>query len=107
MKLAAMLLIVVPSVAAVFPTAASAHAVLLQAEPAAGGRLAKAPAAVRLYFNERVEAVPNSVRVVSLTQQRVDSGEVRLIDQGQGMEVPLQALSDGPYAVFWRVHSVD
>jgi copper transport protein len=84
-----------------------AHAVLLQAQPAAGQRLAAPPAMVRLFFNEPVEPLPNSVRVVSLDRRRVDSGEVRLIDQGRGLEIPLQAVDAGRYAVFWRVHSVD
>jgi copper transport protein len=87
--------------------AAHGHATLLHTEPQANGRLDETPVRVSLIFNERVEPIFNSIRVVDSRGQRVDRGEPRSSEGGEGLEMDLQPLSNGPYAVLWRINSAD
>lgn len=89
------------------PSASFGHAVLLHTEPTSGMRLDEPPKSVMLIFSERVEPVFNSVRVLDQRSQRVDQEEVTITDDGEGVSVSLNHLLSGPYAVFWRVTSVD
>ncbi len=83
------------------------HATLLHMEPSANTRLSDRPERVRLSFNERVESVFNSIRVVDREGKRVDWGESRLVGEGDTLEVSLTQIDAGPYTVLWRVNSVD
>jgi len=83
------------------------HATLLHTEPNANTKLDDPPGKVSLSFNERVEAVFNSVRVVNGEGKRVDRGQARIAGGGDQVEVDLQPLTDGPYAVFWKINSAD
>jgi copper transport protein len=87
--------------------AAHGHATLLHTEPQANGRLSDAPVTVTLIFNERVEPIFNSIRVVDNKGRRVDRGEPRPAEGGEGVEVDLLPLGDGPYGVLWRINSAD
>jgi copper transport protein len=89
------------------PITAHSHATLLHTEPQANGRLADAPVKVSLIFNERVEPIFNSIRVVDSNGQRVERGEPRPTEGGEGLEIGLQPLSNGAYAVLWRINSAD
>ncbi len=86
---------------------AHAHATLLHTEPIANTQLPDAPGKVRLSFNERVEPIFNSIRVVDVQGRRVDSGESRVVGEGDNLEVGLNSVADGAYAVLWRINSVD
>ena len=83
------------------------HATLLHTEPVGNTQVSDAPAKVILIFNERIEPVFNSIRVLDQQGQRMDRGEARVIGEGDAVEVDLQPLGEGPYAVLWRVNSVD
>jgi copper transport protein len=87
--------------------ASHAHATLLHTEPQANARLSDAPEKVMLIFNERVEPIFNSIRVVDGAGQRVDRGEPRPAAGGEGVEIDLQPLREGPYGVLWRINSAD
>lgn len=85
---------------------ASAHAVLVSSDPADGARVASAPAAVRLTFDEAVTVPPDAAVVLSSTGARVGGGGVRL--EGRTLVVPLRAVVPaGVYQVSWRVVSAD
>ena len=83
------------------------HATLLHTEPDANTRVSNAPTKIILIFDERVEPVFNSIRVVGQQGKRVDQGEARVVGEGDAVEVDLQPLGEGPYAVLWRINSVD
>lgn len=87
-------------------TTAHAHATLLQTEPASRGQLDKAPDAVRLYFNERVEAIFNSIQVLDGNGRHVEVGDPHAIGGGDTLEI-LVGVKKGPYTVRWRVNSLD
>lgn len=88
-------------------TTAHAHATLLQTEPASGVQLDKAPDAVRLYFNERVETIFNSIQVLDGKGRRVEVGNPNVIGGGDTLEILVKGLKKGPYTVRWRVNSLD
>lgn len=88
-------------------TNAYAHATLLQTVPTSGGQLDDAPGLVRLYFNERVETIFNSIQVLDRNGRRVDVGNPRVIGGGDTLEISLKGLKQGPYIVRWRVNSLD
>lgn len=85
---------------------ASAHAVLVSSDPADGARVASAPAAVRLTFDEAVSLPPAATVVLSSSGQRIDAGAARL--EGRVVVVPLRAaVPAGVYSVSWRLVSAD
>lgn len=86
---------------------AHAHATLLQTEPPSGDQLAVAPDKVRLSFNERVEALFNSIEVIDQDGKRVDDGTPRVVGEGDALELGLKSLEAGKYTVLWRVNSLD
>jgi copper transport protein len=85
---------------------ASAHAVLVASDPADGARVAAAPAAVRLTFDEAVALPPEAATVLSASGVRIDRGSARLA--GRTVVVPLRSgVPAGVYSVSWRVVSAD
>ena len=105
--LLAMLLLLIP----VHP--AQAHAVLLRADPADGAAFALAPSAVRLVFNEPVEAVGPGLRVFAADGARVDLGrapervDITMTDRSVLATALPEELEPGGYVVAWRVRSAD
>jgi copper transport protein len=88
-------------------TVAGAHATLLQTEPRPGSQMQDSPENVRLFFNERVETIFNSVEVLDERGKRVDDGSPRVIGEGDAIEVKLKSVGSGKYTVAWQVSSVD
>jgi methionine-rich copper-binding protein CopC len=90
------------------PVSAQAHALLKKAEPAQRARLNQAPAAVRLWFNERLEPAFCAITVVDAAGTPVTRGPARVSDHDPTLlEVALPALSAGLYSVRYQVLSVD
>jgi methionine-rich copper-binding protein CopC len=89
--------------------AASAHAVLVSAEPPFRAVLRISPLEVRLLFSEALEPVFSRAQVVDRTGQRVDTGRARVdADNPKLLRIPLrQPLAPGLYKVSWRIVSVD
>lgn len=88
-----------------FPAAAAAHSFLINSQPQAGARLAKAPQTMTLYFSEAF--VPGSQRV---SLRRAGGATIELTPaQGRGAEIdqPLPAHLRGIFIVSWRVLSDD
>lgn len=81
-----------------------AHAVLVDAQPAAGAALAVAPAGVVLRFNEPVMAV--ALRVLDSGARNVALAHVGAGDTVRA-DLPAQGLPPGRYLVSYRVLSAD
>lgn len=87
-------------------TAASAHAVVVSSQPSDGERLATAPNAVTLQFNEAVRSDLAGLKVLDANGTRVDVGTDRVV--GDALTVAVQPdLSDGTYIASYRVVSAD
>ncbi len=89
------------------PRPASAHATLLETEPADRAALDAAPEAVRLVFDEVVDVAPDGVRVFDADAQRVDEALEDTPDRSIVAAALPQDLPDGGYVVTWRVVSDD
>jgi copper transport protein len=85
-------------------SSASAHAVLLEAEPADGAQVDTAPSKVTLRFSEEPEPRLIAVRVLDQGGAELETGEAVPIP-GNGLEVTVPQLDQGVYTVTWRVVS--
>ncbi len=104
------LIVVGLAVAAVIGLAgpASAHAVLQQTVPEAGGTISSAPRQVVLDFDETVGIDAGSVQVLDAAGHRVDDGGSRHGRAGSFVVVGLRSgLANGTYVVSWRATSAD
>ncbi|MBM3394333.1 MAG: copper resistance protein CopC [Betaproteobacteria bacterium] len=85
-----------------------AHAKLLRSEPAARSVLRSPPTALRLWFNERIEAAFSSVEVRDAASKVIATGKISVdASDPKRMQMDLPPLIDGVYAVHYRVLSVD
>ncbi|MDX6378765.1 MAG: copper transport protein [Gaiellaceae bacterium] len=88
--------------------AASAHAILLRAEPAIGGVTETAPAELLLQFTEPVEPRFSQIEITDADGRSITRGGVTIGDDAAALAVALQpSLPDGWYRVEWRALSVD
>ena len=85
--------------------AASAHATLDHASPAAGSTVHSAPQEVLLTFTERLEPAFSIIEVTDVSGTRVDSGKSEV--NGSTMRVRLKVLREGQYRVRWRAITPD
>jgi methionine-rich copper-binding protein CopC len=88
--------------------AASAHAHLVRATPAAGGTVQAAPTEVMLRFSEKLEPKFSSVIVLDSAGKQVSKGDA-IVDKSDRMVIraSLQPLEPGVYKVEWRAMSAD
>ena len=84
---------------------ASAHATLLQSDPAPGAVLTRSPSTITLRFDSTVSAALGAVRVYDRGGGRVDSGGTDV--QGAVVRLRVSGLAKGSYVVTWRVTSAD
>jgi len=90
------------------PGAAHAHAALLRTVPSASGLVNTPPQLVELTFSEAVEPRFASVSVSDAQgRQATASPPRRSPRDADTLQVPLRALDEGWYLVYWRVVSVD
>jgi copper transport protein len=88
--------------------AASAHAILLRAEPAIGGVTPTAPDELLLQFTEPVEPKFSQIEVTNGAGKPVTRGVLTIADDAASLVIPLQpSLADGWYRVEWHALSVD
>lgn len=91
-----------------FCAPAFAHASLVEAEPAKGARLERAPEEIRLSFSEPVEAEFSPVEVYDSGGERVDLDDARVASEDARVVIAgLEDISEGAYEVQWRVTAVD
>jgi len=87
---------------------ASAHAILVRAEPAVGSTVHGFPAQLKLWFSEKIESAFSSVRVLDAGGKQVDKGDKAVNPSYQALlTVSLQQLPPAKYKVAWQVVSVD
>jgi copper transport protein len=90
------------------PTAAWAHAALLQTTPVASRVVNTPPKEVRLRYSEPVEPRFAIVSVTDANANRMTTGPPRRSPtNADTLLVPLKHLREGWYLVWWRVISVD
>ena len=95
-------------VAIVWTPAASAHARLVRTDPAAGAVVSRAPAAVRLTFDDRVQLVAGNDVVRNSDRRSVLSGRAHLVGKRKVLVLPLRSsLPRGDFSVRWRILSDD
>jgi copper transport protein len=87
------------------PSAAWAHANLVRTQPADGAVLARAPAAVRVVFDDVVHTGPG-IEAVRNGGGSVLAGRAH-VEGGRTLVVPVRAARDGAYSVRWSIVSDD
>ncbi|MSO20126.1 MAG: hypothetical protein EXQ56_06615 [Acidobacteria bacterium] len=92
---------------AFMPQNLKAHATLVHMQPDAGARLNQPPAQIILVFNERIESVFHALRVVNSQGGELETGEIRVVDGGETLSATLPPMPAGPYAVYWKINSLD
>ena len=94
---------------ALVPLPASAHALLLRTDPAAGvvGPDDQPPARISLWFSEPVDVDFNAIVVIDRDGKRVDQLDAHVAEDPRRVDVTLGSLSQGAYVVRWRVTSAD
>lgn len=89
-------------------SAASAHAVLQNSNPPAGGEIDKSPPQITLTYNEAVEVSGGSIRLFTCTGRAIAVGLPHHPGGvGHTVAVPIPDLAPGVYIVNWRVISAD
>jgi copper transport protein len=86
---------------------ASAHAQLVSTTPSAGAVLDRAPSVAKVRFNEGIQVKPDGLQLHDASGARLDTGEVRHVDGGKEIDLPLGDLDDGGYVLTWRIVSAD
>ncbi|MFL5965326.1 MAG: copper resistance protein CopC [Gaiellaceae bacterium] len=89
-----------------FPAAASAHATLEHTVPAFQQRVSASPREIVLRFDQAVDVLPTSIRVVD-ARGRVVSGPARAEFSGRHVVAPIRRLARGAYTVRWHAMSGD
>ena len=85
---------------------ASAHSVLLETSPVESSRVATAPSAVVLTFNEMPRGEYSDIHVVGPDNARRDSGHVKVLNDTVTEDLG-GTRPAGTYVVDWRVISAD
>src|SRR5690625_115355 len=85
---------------------ASAHAQLVETDPADGARLDQAPASVELTFNEHIEQIGSQVVITDAGGTEVQDGDPQ-IDGPTLTQDLIDERPEGSYTVQWRVVSAD
>jgi copper transport protein len=85
--------------------AASAHALLLGADPGAGAVLSEPPAVVELRFSEDVSAAGPGITVLAPSGRLVNRGGVRVT--ARSLSVRTESAEHGTYLVRWAVIAQD
>ena len=90
------------------PARVGAHVFLERSDPAVGGEIHSAPAAVRIWFTEAIEPASSTIQVFDATGRQVDKKDTHLNRSNHSLlEVSLSRLGPGIYKVVWRVMSAD
>jgi copper transport protein len=90
------------------PVTASAHALVVRSDPAAGSSLAQVPRAVTIMFSEAPETSQSSIVVADGSGRPVSRGPATGVpNNALEMTVPLDQLLNGVYTVRWKTVSKD
>ena len=86
------------------PVTVSAHALLLQSDPAPGSVLDVPPSQVTLVFSEPVTPAGAGIKVYAPSGRQVGGAVVR---DGAALRAPVEASDQGTYVVAWQVFAAD
>ncbi|MFA5774723.1 MAG: copper resistance protein CopC [Ilumatobacteraceae bacterium] len=97
------------SVGALIPASeVLAHGELLGSEPAASSVLADSPTQIVLHFNESIEPVFESIRILDSSGNEVVAADAQRDSTDHStVRAPTPHLENGTYVVVWRVTSAD
>ena len=86
-----------------------AHAFLVRAEPRVGSKVNKAPAEVRVWFSEAVQANASSIKVFDVSGKQVDKKNTHPDHANRTVLCVslMPTVTVGNYKVVWRVTSMD
>ena len=85
-----------------------AHVFLERSDPAVGGEIHSAPAAVRIWFTEAIEPAFSRIQVFDAAGKQVDKKDTHSDRSSRSLlEISLPRLGPGTYKVAWGVVSVD
>src|SRR5262245_52786705 len=86
-----------------------AHAFLVRAEPRVGSKVNKAPAEVRVWFSETVQANASNIQVFDVSGKQVDKRDTHPDGANHAILCIslIPTLTSGTYKVVWRVTSMD
>src|SRR5437763_6054671 len=89
------------------PSVASAHAHLVQADPAPDSVIARAPTVASFLFDEPLNPTLTHARITDAAGRQVttDTGHLARGHHGELWELPLPRLPAGTYSVFWTSES--
>jgi copper transport protein len=90
-----------------WPVTALAHTGLKRSSPAAGARLSQSPAAIRLWFHERVQVAISRVRLVTPTGSLVLPVRADSTDRTELVASLTAPLGPGSYTVEWQTGGRD
>ena len=85
------------------------HTKLLKSSPAAHDTVAVSPAAVKLWFSEKIELPVSSVKLTGPKGAKITLGELTVADSAGSPVVATitKPLADGAYKVSWKAASKD
>lgn len=89
------------------PALAETHAYLVRSNPTARAVITRSPPRVALWFNERLESRFSRLAVHDGEGRRADLGDGRVGPDPKQLSIDIPPLAPGPYAVRYRVLSVD
>jgi len=86
-----------------------AHAFLVRGEPRVGSKVNKAPAEVRVWFSETVQANASNIQVFDVSGKQVDKRDTHPDGANHAILCIslIPTLTSGTYKVVWRVTSMD
>lgn len=94
--------------ACVLAGSATAHALPLSSDPAAGATVAPAPTAVTITFGERPDPKLSTIKVFDASGTDVSAGPTTVVgSDGLKLTVALPPLPTGVYTVAWRTVAAD
>ncbi len=98
-----------PALGTAFVLSALLHNHLVRSTPAAGEKLAAAPAEIRLWFAEKPEVAFSSVTLMKSDSTRIATIRAVATDDSMAVSAPLSTttLPPGEYLVGWRTASAD
>jgi len=100
--------VLVAALLALLTTEASAHAELVDTNPANGAHLDRAPTEVVLRFTENVNVVRGGFTLLDGTGAAIPTPAAETFDDGSRVRLPLpDSLGDGVFVLNWRVVSAD
>lgn len=99
--------ILIVFVCLVVPQTVSAHAILLEANPAQGSSLKESPDKIVLTFNERLGGKLYKLKVKDENRKSVTENKAKLSKKHRKVMLKVPELDDGVYTVTYKVISAD